>query len=103
MPQPRLVLVSNINYNVFLRGLPVSNSYGRVARSEESMYVDMHMHQLDYSSDGHQTVSQIIQAAKAAGLMGFCITDHYDKEIAYRPDREEIFPLDRYFAALEPL
>lgn len=67
------------------------------------MYADMHMHQLDYSSDGHQTVSQIIQAAKAAGLMGFCITDHYDKEIAYRPDREEIFPLDRYFAALEPL
>lgn len=57
------------------------------------MYVDMHMHQLDYSSDGHQTVSQIIQATKAAGLMGFCITDHYDKEIAYRPDREEIFRL----------
>lgn len=67
------------------------------------MYADMHMHQIEFSSDGHQTVSQIIAAAKAANLRAVCITDHYDKDIAYRPDREEIFPLEPYFQLLEPL
>ena len=40
------------------------------------MLVDMHLHESTYSLDSFITLEQIVDAARARGLDGICITDH---------------------------
>lgn len=62
------------------------------------MPVDTHLHSAAFSGDGHQSYDEIFRGARQSGLEGVCLTDHFDEGISYQPGREEIFPLDDYFA-----
>ncbi|MDI9469604.1 MAG: histidinol-phosphatase HisJ family protein [Bacillota bacterium] len=42
---------------------------------------DNHSHTREYSLDGKQTFDELIADAEAAGLAGFMITEHYDKDL----------------------
>ncbi|XCP85522.1 PHP domain-containing protein [Roseburia hominis] len=40
------------------------------------MFVDMHMHELTYSTDSFLKLEEMVEIAKKKGLGGICITDH---------------------------
>ncbi len=41
--------------------------------------VDMHTHTEHYSSCGHQTIHELLQAAHARGLHAVCVTEHHHR------------------------
>ena len=60
------------------------------------MLIDIHMHEKTYSGDSHQSLAEIVQAAKERGLDGVCITDHESNQIwdeAHRYAKEVGFPI----------
>jgi histidinol phosphatase-like PHP family hydrolase len=67
------------------------------------MLTDTHTHLAGFSSDGRQTVEQLLSHAARKKLAGICVTDHYEKDVFYTPGVEEIFSISEYFASLEPL
>lgn len=70
---------------------------------EVIMFIDTHTHLAHFSSDGKQSIEELLSQAQKSGLAGVCITDHYEKDVIYIPGREEIFDLDEYFQLLQPL
>jgi Predicted metal-dependent phosphoesterases (PHP family) len=40
------------------------------------MLIDLHVHELKYSSDSHISLDDILKKAKEVGLDGVCITNH---------------------------
>ncbi|NLM77228.1 MAG: histidinol-phosphatase HisJ family protein [Ruminococcaceae bacterium] len=60
------------------------------------MLVDHHTHCRDFSFDGRQPASELISAARTAGLALVCLTDHYEKDMSYIAGEEAIFDLDAY-------
>jgi histidinol-phosphatase (PHP family) len=62
--------------------------------------VDCHAHTIHYSTDGVQTLEELLADASSKGLAGICLTDHYDKDICY-DGIEHIFDLATYFKHLE--
>ena len=62
--------------------------------------VDCHAHTVHNSTDGIQTLEELLADAEAKGLAGICLTDHYDKDICY-DGIEHIFDLPTYFKHLE--
>lgn len=61
------------------------------------MIVDQHNHTQEFSFDGKQTAAELLQAAALQGLAGICLTDHYDRHVAYRDGKEAIFDLTEYY------
>ena len=60
------------------------------------MLVDMHLHELTYSTDSHISLDEIVTIAKAKGLDAICITDHDSmglKEYAAEYSRKIAFPI----------
>lgn len=60
------------------------------------MLVDMHLHELTYSSDSHINLAEIVTIAKEKGLDAVCITDHDSmglKEYAEEYSRKIKFPI----------
>ena len=80
---------------------------------EISGIVDSHNHCTEFSPDASQTLDQLISEARAKGLGGFALTDHYDKDMinsklhrglskpgSLPAEGEWIFDIDRYFEAV---
>lgn len=65
--------------------------------------VDCHSHTAQYSTDGIQTLDELLFDATRQGLAGICLTDHYDKDICYEAGIEHIFDLATYFDHLAPV
>ncbi len=60
------------------------------------MFVDMHMHEMTFSSDSEQKLKDMVKTAKAKGLDAICITDHDSmglKEYAEHYSKEVGFPI----------
>lgn len=60
------------------------------------MLVDMHLHELTYSSDSHINLAEIVTIAKEKGLDAVCITDHDSmglNEYAEEYSRKIKFPI----------
>lgn len=60
------------------------------------MFVDMHMHEMTYSSDSVQKLEDMVKIARAKGLDAICITDHDSmglKEYANNYSRRVGFPI----------
>ncbi len=61
------------------------------------MLVDQHSHTREFSFDGKQTAAELLDAAAQKGLAGICLTDHYDRHVAYIDNKEAIFDLAEYY------
>lgn len=60
------------------------------------MLIDMHMHEMRYSSDSFLMLEQMVELAKMRGLDGICITDHDSmglKEFAENYSEKTGFPI----------
>lgn len=60
------------------------------------MFVDLHIHEMTFSSDSQMALEEIVAEARAKGLDGICITDHDSmglKERAEAYARKTGFPI----------
>ncbi|MBP8989742.1 MAG: histidinol-phosphatase HisJ family protein [Clostridia bacterium] len=67
------------------------------------MLIDHHTHTKAFSFDGIQSPDELLYAAKARGLDGVCLSEHYDKDVAYINEKEAIFDLDAYHRSMPVL
>ena len=67
------------------------------------MLIDHHIHTAPFSFDGWQTPVELLQAAKRNNLDGFCVTDHYEKDVRYIGAKEAIFDTDQYYFTIRQL
>lgn len=81
--------------------LPLSTVISRSPRP--LAVVDTHAHTGAYSNDARQTGGELLADAETLGLAGICITEHYDKNITYRDNIEEVFDIAAYFRHMKPL
>ncbi len=61
------------------------------------MLIDHHTHTASFSFDGRQTMAELLQAVRDRGLDGFCLTEHYEKDVSYIAGQEAVFNLDDYY------
>jgi hypothetical protein len=60
------------------------------------MFIDLHIHELNYSEDSSLKLQEIVEMAKKRGLDGICITDHDSmglKEKADEYSKKSGFPI----------
>ncbi len=57
--------------------------------------IDTHTHHSPFSHDARQDLATLLESAAANGLAGVMLSDHYDADVASRPNEEpDLFDLD---------
>jgi len=64
------------------------------------MFTDSHNHTSLFSGDASMTAADLLAAAKKVRLDAVVITEHYEMDFPHPMDKEQIFDVDAYFAAL---
>lgn len=65
------------------------------------MLIDHHIHTARFSFDGKQSIDELIKASRKRGLDGFCLAEHFEKDVSYIAGQESIFDPDEYFRAVQ--